>query len=211
MTEFVIVRHAQSTGNAGGVFVGQGDAHLSPLGTKQAEATGEYLKDEHIDAFYSSDLSRAYDTARIIAGRHGAVPIADVKLREINAGLWQGRDFEYLKNTFKNYTVWLNDIGNAVCDGGESVSDLQRRINGRLCELAECHDGEKLCIVTHATPIRTMCCIWNGTGLDGAKNIPWVTNCSVTRASLSDGVWTVKTVGYDGHLKGLSSGFPPNV
>lgn len=211
MTEFIIVRHAQSLGNASGIFVGQNDVALSPLGFKQAEKTGELLKNEKISAFFSSDLRRAYDTAKCIASYHDAVPAADEKLREINAGLWQGKTFEYLEQNFKGYEIWLKNIGDARCDGGESVLELQRRINTRLCEISALYDGKTVCIITHAAPIRVMCCIWQSLPLSDAKSIRWVSNCSITRVGFDGENWRLHELGYDSHLEKIKSCFPSNV
>ena len=97
MVKFFVVRHGQSLGNAGGVFVGQNDIDLSELGHMQAEKTGIYLKDKRINIIYSSDLMRCFHTAEHISQCTGAAIVSCKNLREINAGLWQGNTFDYLE------------------------------------------------------------------------------------------------------------------
>ena len=63
MTKLILIRHGESLGNAVRKLLGHTDLDLSPLGYQQAEAAAVALKDERIDAIYSSDLLRAYNTA----------------------------------------------------------------------------------------------------------------------------------------------------
>jgi probable phosphoglycerate mutase len=63
------------------------DAPLTDLGRRQADALGERLAAEEIDAVYSSTLIRARDTGRAIAEHHD-LPVAEVEdLGEIH--LWR--------------------------------------------------------------------------------------------------------------------------
>ena len=62
-----LVRHGQTTWNEQGRFCGHTDIPLSTLGRKQARKLASHLQHRPIDAIYSSDLSRARETAEIIA------------------------------------------------------------------------------------------------------------------------------------------------
>lgn len=74
MTTIYIVRHGQSEYNAdseaGGVHIphrwGEVGGPLSKKGEEQAKKRGEYLKHIYFDAIFSSDLTRAVQTAEII-------------------------------------------------------------------------------------------------------------------------------------------------
>ena len=89
MTRFIFVRHGQSIGNLTGRFLGQYDGALTDLGRRQAERAAEFLRDERIDEAFASDLSRAYETGKIIAEPHGIIPVPDKALREI--GVFKNR------------------------------------------------------------------------------------------------------------------------
>ena len=67
----IFIRHAQSTANARRIWQGQLDFPLSPLGQEQASKAGESLRGTPVASVYSSPLSRAAETARIIAGTVG--------------------------------------------------------------------------------------------------------------------------------------------
>ncbi|MBQ7792716.1 MAG: histidine phosphatase family protein [Clostridia bacterium] len=204
MTTLLLVRHGESAANQMNVFAGHTDADLSALGHEQAEKTAEYLAENYkIDAIYSSDLKRAFKTGLHTAVKVGVPMIPEQGLREINAGRWENRKFDDLQTEFKeDYNVWLTDIGNAVCTGGESVKELGERIQAKLTEIAKKHDGGTVLVTTHATPIRVSQCIWEGKPLSEMKNIPWVSNASVTIATY-DGKWCLKQVSIDAHLAGI--------
>ena len=65
--ELVLIRHGESTANATGVWQGQLEFPLSEEGRRQARLAGRALAGEAFDGLYSSPLSRAYETAEIIA------------------------------------------------------------------------------------------------------------------------------------------------
>lgn len=63
--EIYIVRHGESLSNIG--ESDDLDSNLSPIGERQAECLGQYLKDIKFDKIYSSHLTRAVQTAAAIA------------------------------------------------------------------------------------------------------------------------------------------------
>lgn len=211
MTRFYIVRHGQSEGNATRRFLGHTDLGLTELGHKQGRKTAEYLKDKGVDAIYSSDLVRAYDTAKYLGDLIGVEPMKTKELREIFAGEWEGRELSDILSNYDNYQIWLGDFGNVRCDGGESTLELLQRIEKELIRIASVNDGKTVMIATHAAAIRVMCCLWKGIELSQAKNIKWVSNASVTDVTYDNGKWTIGCIGYDEHLAGLISQVPPNV
>ena len=211
MVKFLMIRHGQSEANFMGCFAGHMDSPATELGLKQAKLAAEYIAENYkVGAIYSSDLKRAAAVGEAVARATGLPMHPDKKLREIDAGDWEGVSFEKLVNEFPAYTVWCKDIGNSVCDGGESVAQLQQRIVGRLREIAEMHPDETVVITTHATPVRVTQCHALGLPLSEMKNLPWVSNTSVTEFDY-DGEFRVVRVGYDGYLGDAVSTLPPNV
>jgi broad specificity phosphatase PhoE len=91
--EALLVRHGQSTANATGVWQGQLDFPLSELGRRQAAEAGRALKGVPLSGVYASPLSRAFETAEILAGGAGysgeVVPIPG--LMERHGGVLEGR------------------------------------------------------------------------------------------------------------------------
>lgn len=209
---FILVRHGQSEGNLSRSFLGHTDLELTELGHKQAEMTGELLKNERIDVIYSSDLKRAWSTAEHIASKKELSIIADASLREIFAGEWENRTFKDIDVEFtEDYRVWKEDTGNARPTGGESVKELSERIIGELLRISEMYDGEVVCITTHATPIKVACTKAMGLPVERANEVDWVSNASVTVIDVEDGKFSLLKLGYNEHLGELSTSLPKSV
>ena len=213
MTTIILIRHGESEANRQGVFAGHIDPDLLDRGVKQAQMTAKYVADNYnVDKIYSSDLKRAYKTAESLAETLNLEIIPDRNLREIYAGKWEGVRFNDLPLLYpETYDLWLNDIGNAKCNGGETVQQLGDRIMSALTKIARENDGKTVAITTHSTPIRAAQTIIESGGLSEMKNIPWVSNASVTVFEYKDDVWKVVTVSYDKHLAELKTILPKNV
>ena len=213
MTRLIIVRHGQSEANLQGIFAGQLDVELSKLGHTQAERTAEHIMENYkVDKVYASDLKRAYSTAKHLADKLGTEIIATQGMREINAGKWDGQKFDDIPSLYsKDYDVWINDIGNARCTDGETTVELSERIMAEIMRIAKENDGKTVMVATHATPIRVMQCLWQVNDLREMKNIPWVSNASVTVAEVENGKVELKLVGYDEHLSDCATALPANV
>lgn len=213
-TTFYIVRHGQSVANDLGIFLGQVDMDLTETGRKQAQITADHFKNQGIkpDAIYASDLSRAYNTARATAALWEMPIHTDVRLREINAGAWEGVPFEELPKRFpRSYTTWLQDIGNAKCDGGETAEDVQNRFIAALTDIAHANKDRTVFIFTHATPIRVFAAHCMGKTLDDVKNIPWASNASVTKAVFQNDIFQLIEYGINDFMGKFITKLPANV
>lgn len=213
MTKLILVRHGLSDANVKHVFAGHSDADLTEQGHEQAKNTAEYIASNYKpDIIYSSDLRRAYKTACHIAEKFGMEVKKDEWLREIYAGEWENKEYDYITEHFgSEYAVWKNDIGNAHPNGGESVQQLGERITTELKKIAEEYAGKTVVVVTHATPIRVSECIWRGCPLSEMKDFPWVSNASVTEVIYSNGVFKFCGVGIDDFQQNLRSVLASNV
>ena len=213
MTTLLLTRHGESEANRDGFFAGQTDVELLSKGIEQAEKTGEYIAENYkIDKVYASDLKRAYKTGEIIAALSNAEIFPEKGLREIYAGKWQQKKFEELVEEYKEgYSVWLNDIGCCTTPDGESVKELSGRVLKALTKIANDNEGKTIAIATHATPIRAVQCLIEYSDLDRMKDVPWVSNASVTELAYSEGRWELVKAGRDEHLSSLKTTFPANV
>lgn len=212
MTKLLLIRHGESEANNNGFFAGQYDAPLMPKGIEQAEKTAKYIVERYAPTkIYASDLKRAYCTAVPISKLIGVDIITNQGIREIYAGKWQQMSFDELEKKFSDeYTVWLNDIGNACCNDGESVKELSERVMTTLTAIAEENHGETIAVATHATPIRAAQTIIQYGDVKYMKNVPWVSNGSVTVIEYN-GDWKCLSVSEDDHLGANKTVFPANV
>lgn len=212
-TTILLVRHGESEGNTLGVFTGHSGYPLTEMGHKQAELTGEYIsKNYSVDAVYSSDLPRAFQTAEHIAAKFDLPVVTDCNFREINAGKWENRPFGELVHLFpEDFGIWKNDIANARCTGGESVREVAERMVGALIKVATNHPGQCIVVVAHATPIGTAMVVCADTPSAAPGGRSWGSNCAVNELVFMDGRLRVVSEYYDGHLAGFISELPKDI
>jgi len=157
MTDIVLVRHGETEFNREGVFRGRVDVGLNDVGHEQARAAAEALSRESITAVYSSPLSRALDTARPIAERHGLTPVVDEAFHNINLGAWQGAKKEKVRLEQPDaWALWTTEPEHLRIPGGETLAQIRARAFPRLGELAASHDNERIAIVSHRSVIRVL-------------------------------------------------------
>lgn len=201
MTTLIVVRHGQSVSNLQKRFTGQHETDLTELGHLQAENTARFLDDYHIDKIYASDLSRAMETARHTAERKGLLIIPDRGFREINAGLWEGMEYDAIRAKYQqDYQVWLTDLGRAHPTGGESVRQLAQRVYQATERVLAENRGKTVAVFTHATPLRMLGCLWHGLAPEDAVKINGCANASVSVVEYEDdGSFRLVHYGYNKH------------
>src|SRR5262245_62098177 len=105
-----LVRHGATVLSAEDRFAGSTDVALSDEGREQASRLAERLRSEPIAALYSSPMSRAVETARILGRPHGFEPTVIDGLREIGHGRWEEmRRSEVEAKYPEEYSAWEAD------------------------------------------------------------------------------------------------------
>ena len=150
--ELICVRHGRTAWNADRRFQGQTDIPLDDEGLMQAQALAAYLRDEHFDRAFSSDLSRARVTAELVCGeRIGPITVM-AELREMHFGLWEGLTWDQIVARWPE----LDKAGEKVpmhytAEGGESWDALCARIETALRDItAKLAETDRALIVCHA-------------------------------------------------------------
>jgi broad specificity phosphatase PhoE len=158
MTLLYLLRHGAIDWPEPECFIGQTDARLSSEGRLQANAWRNEFQDAELTAVWSSDLTRATETAGIIfAGRAAGVRTCR-ELREIKLGEWDGLPRRRVRESHND--LWRargEDLAGFRPPGGESFWDLQQRAVPQIARIAEGTQGSA-CIVTHAGVIRVLIC-----------------------------------------------------
>ena len=142
MTRISLVRHGQTDWNRDGLLQGRTDIPLNDTGRGQAHETGQALRVRGFDGIYASPLSRALETAGIIADELGMpAPIAVPGLEERSYGRAEGMTGPQIRAAFGDNRAdipeWEND---------ETLLD---RVLGALSTLAAHHAGERILVVVH--------------------------------------------------------------
>ena len=136
MTRLLLVRHGQSVGNVKQILQGQDNGLLTDLGRQQAAEVARRLADEHIDAFFSSDLTRAMETCGIIAAPHGMDFTTTPLLRERDWGDFTGESIPELKDK-----QWPANV--------ETIAHLKDRARRFLDMIRESYPNQTVLAVGH--------------------------------------------------------------
>lgn len=201
-----IVRHGESEWNRVHRYQGQLDAPLSDLGLRQAEALGARLRDEPIDAIYTSPLQRASVTADAIARQHPQAPLrTDPALLEIHHGEWQGKYSDEVSALYgEGLREWREHPTRAQMPGGESFSNVLKRTL-EFKELAyAAHAGQTVVASTHDVVVKILVADALGMDMDRINRI-WIGNASITVIEYGDGWPFLASLSEVAHLGLLAS------
>jgi broad specificity phosphatase PhoE len=163
----LLARHGQTDDNLEPLRVqGFRDTPLNETGRAQARALAERSAGLGLASLWCSDLSRAAETARIVAERVGLQPRQDPRLREGNRGDWEGYLFrEIARDDPEGYAGWLRAGAGFRFPGGESLQEHSDRVWQALMEIQESGPLPAL-VVCHRGSIRTVLCRRDPRGLD---------------------------------------------
>lgn len=203
-TRILLVRHGQSEGNAEGRFGGHTATPLSERGRLEAEATARALATENLTAIYSSDLSRAIETARPLAALTGLEINQTEAFRERSVGVMEGLSFEEAATAHpEQYAALLHRDFEHVILGGESYRQMLGRVQRKLDEIINTHTGGRIAIFSHTGTICILILHLMG-ALDAPELKPvWIStnNCGIARISLrADGFTRIHAINDTRHL-----------
>lgn len=157
MTKLIIVRHGETTWNVENKAQGSMNIKLSDEGVKQAKKLADRLSKYEIDTIYSSDLDRAYATAKEVACKIKKNIMVDNRLREMSFGNWEGLTISEIKKNYeKEYVVWRNEPHNASITNGETLIEVQKRTLEMVNEIINSNKGKTVLLVSHGMAIKTL-------------------------------------------------------
>lgn len=173
MKKIYLVRHGESQWNIVKKIQGQKDIPLTNRGIKQAHLIGNRLVGEKIDRIYSSDLERAYITAKIIGDKMGLKVVPMKEFREIAFGIWEGlTDDEMVENFHREMEIWRSNPEKLNIEGAETLEILQiRAMKGIEKIIQENKDDHNLLVVSHNATIKTIILGLLGMDLTHFKNL----------------------------------------
>ena len=147
-----IVRHGKTALNSARVMQGRIDCPLNEEGRKQAEEAARSLRENGVtfSFVYSSPLTRAVQTAEIIAGSKEMT--TDERLLEMDYGPYEGSDLTNLSPELKRF--FGDFVNEPAPEGMEPLESVTARMGSFLEGLrASAPDGNVL-IVTHAIAMK---------------------------------------------------------
>ncbi|MDI4646917.1 histidine phosphatase family protein [Cohnella hashimotonis] len=181
-TIIYLVRHGQTEWNVEQRMQGHQDSPLTKLGISQAEWLEEALRQEPIDAAYSSSSRRARRTAEIVMGKR-ELHITDCDdFKEISLGAWEGKTQSELNaNDPEQLHYFWNDPAQFYVLGSERFEDVQCRAIQKLNEIVHINEGRSILIVTHTVVVKLIMAYFEKRPLQELWNLPYIHPASLCK------------------------------
>lgn len=156
-TKLIFLRHGETRLTAERRFSGPGgdDAGLTETGVEQATRAARALALQGgVDVLLSSPLRRTRETAEAVAASLGLEIEIEPGFQECAFGDWDGLTMAEVDERWpRDLAAWLKST-RVRPPGGESVLDVQRRVEAALRATLKKHAGKTVVIASHVTPIK---------------------------------------------------------
>ena len=177
----LLARHGETDDNIEPIRIqGRLDTPLNDTGRAQAAELAERVAGEGIASLWSSQLSRARETAEIVGARLGLEPGIDDRLAEGDRGELEGRYWrDVAREDPELYAAWRRAGETFRFPGGESLREQMDRTLAALADIRAAGPLPAL-VVAHGGNIRVVRCSEDPRGLDAFHD--WeVPNVAVVR------------------------------
>jgi broad specificity phosphatase PhoE len=163
-----LLRHGESDWNVARRCQGHDDrARLTERGRAQALEAVDAVRARGVDLVVASDLTRALETADLVAGALGVTRLIDPLVRERSFGYLEGSPLTFATPTDTGIADDVVVDPDARPVGGESVRDVVLRAR-RFLEKAElAWPDRRLLVVTHGGFVRALHAVATGAALEG--------------------------------------------
>lgn len=185
MTVF-LARH----GNELGGFRGGWSSHgLDEVGARQAEALSEYLLENqsvyNIQKIYSSDLTRALQTAKTVADRLGLPVVKKSGFREVNNGVLAGMANDEADRLYPGL-YWKGLGWEEKYPKGESPKDFYGRVSNEWRNFLEEIKSEdiNILLITHGGVLQVILSILKGERYSNRKSFGSVSCCDLIKIEM---------------------------
>lgn len=150
MTHLYLIRHGETDWNVEGRWQGQADVPLNARGREQIARIANALANAGLSAIYSSDLSRARETAQRLAEVTGLSVQYDPRLREIHQGEWQGLLVTQIQARYGEQFQRRKENPLTVAPpGGETVQEVRDRVVSAVEDIVRAHPSQRVAVVSH--------------------------------------------------------------
>jgi probable phosphoglycerate mutase len=162
----LLARHGETDDNREPIRIqGSRDTPLNDAGRRQAAELAERIGGEGIQALYSSQLRRAYETAEIVGAHLALQPRVDPRFAEADRGELEGlRWRDVAASDPQLYAAWRAADDSFRFPGGESLREQLERVIAALADVRAAGELPAL-VVCHGGTIRVALCHVHGRGL----------------------------------------------
>lgn len=207
-TTLVIVRHGETSWNAERRVQGQLDIPLNEIGMAQARAVGAALAGGRFAAIYSSDLSRARQTAVPAAQALGLEVALDERLRERHYGVFETLTYAECETRYpEDFARFLAREPDFDFRTGESLVAFAARALASLEDIALRHAGETVLVFTHGGVLDKLYRRASGIPVTTPREFR-IPNAGINRVAVEDQAWRVIEWADCAHLKDALDDLP---
>lgn len=173
-TRLILIRHGETGWNVQGRYQGQANPPLNACGRAQAERLAQSLREVGLDMLYASPLRRAWGTALVVAQVLHLPLYEEPRLKEILLGEWQGMLYQDIMTQYPELLRdWKENPWSVRPPGGETLSEVQRRVYQAVEEILARHEGRCVGLVTHETPLAMLLMRFRGLGPEVVGQLHW--------------------------------------
>ena len=188
MTEILFIRHGETDHNKKHLYYGHLNPSLNTTGINQLKNTKKKLEElnEKIDIVFSSDLNRCRESLELLEIDKNIKKNFSENLRELNFGILEGKTYKDIEKEFPHYIYEMkNNWKHFRAEGGESLSDLQKRIVKKFEKIKKDYQNKRILIIAHAGVIQSLISYYLFCNLDGYWKFK-IDNGSITKMTVMD-------------------------
>lgn len=204
-TTILLVRHGESAAFEEGRPFALVDGHADPPlrdpdGVEQAEAIGERLAAERVDAIYVTPLQRTAQTAAPLAARLGLEPRVVGDLREVHLGEWENGGLR--RHSREGHPLVVQVLAEQrwdVIPGAEPTAAFDERVRAGIEGIAAAHPDGRVAAFVHGGVIGRVLAT-----ASGSRGLAFATadNGSISEiVVLPGGQWLVRRFNDTAHLR----------
>jgi len=180
MTLLYLVRHGETDDNAALVFQGQGGKGLNDRGRAQARRLAARMHKSRVTSIFTSDLERAAETSLIVGAACSAEPTMDPDLREVDLGIWSGKNHDEVANLYpEEWAAWQAGL-DVRRGGGETYAELAQRMERAIARICATEARDPILVVSHGGAIKSYVSKLLGISESGTRVLAGVGNAGLT-------------------------------
>jgi broad specificity phosphatase PhoE len=201
----VLVRHGETEWTEKGLLHGRLDSPLSPTGQRHIQMTATRLRGEHFDAFYSSPLGRAMQTAEIIGQEIGMQPVPLDGLREMDFGWTEGKPLQRFDPDGTGARFYRPMMRFMMAITAERPGRFANRLRATVRDLESWHPNGRVLAVTHWGAISMLTSVLiDGDLRDWRNKGPWAAG-GISELHYTGTVWQAAYLNDQAHLNKKAS------
>lgn len=207
-TRLCVVRHGETAWNAEHRVQGQLDVPLNAIGLAQAQAAAKVLSQQKFDAIYSSDLTRARQTARPTATLLSLEILLEKDLRERHYGIFERLTYAEVKTRYpEDYARFHARDPEYAFRTGESLKDFSARSIAVISKIANEHAGKSILVFTHGGVLDELYRFVAGLPASAHREFG-IPNAGLNRVELTPTGWQIRSWADVAHLEGALDDLP---